>query len=169
MRRETVLWSPMKKRFVKGPKIVNVGQFDARNAAFCSTNLNDSFYAVIAFAFEDPEHPLFDAKRQKEFAVVHFETQKLSKYPSLSFSGDFLACSSSVFIQKDLTPQLVTHLQTRSSIFAIYDPRKSQILTYDLSLGANGQWRFHQEFESDPFQTISESWSQKGKYQIFNL
>ena len=149
---QTVLWSPLKKMFAVGSKFIKIKQFDEGMSEFCSTNLNDTFFALIAFTFNDT----LDQKWHKEFAVVHFKTQKHYTYPSLTFSGEFVACSSTVFIEKDLTPILVTHLQTRWSIFEVENPRKSVILTYDLSLGANGQWKTRQKFEVDPFQTISK-------------
>ena len=172
------MWSLKKSTFVNGPNLDNrlkncgrnypdePGEICVEIVPYCTATLNRSHFVMIAYKHYQQD-PLDMPNRR--FALVDFQTQKITEYPSLPFQGeivhlahthifreDVVSCSASIMHIKSNEKSVVVHLKMEGYT--------RHLMSYDLNQGLEGQWKFHRTWETDYGTTVLNFWQLRGSF-----
>ena len=102
------------------------------------------------------------------FALIDFQTQQITEYPSLQFQMEFDVCSASILQSKIYGKIVVTHLQELKyfkGLVAGGDSDKiSHLMSYDLDQGSNGQWKIHGSWTFFEGPRVLNFWQSRGYF-----
>ena len=139
---ESFIWSLKKQQFIQGPKISKEIEFNHYNP-HCISTYNRTHFVMLGFTIESDSYHT----EKRNFALIEFKSQKMTNFPYLTQDGYLQACFCAIIFSKTHTKTIITHVQTIADHLLDGENRNynSQILSYDLSFGENGQWKSHQK------------------------